>query len=138
MEAPPPIEEPAQQKPHDCLICFGPIRRNAPLWIQATPVACACRPHLHRTCWEAWAAQAGPVCIICRSQKYPPVPPHQHQLVAPHDGPFLFGRPIDRRTALCLLFVVFYVVTVALTHLFPVGSSGRPTYRPLYNRHTEL
>lgn len=135
MDAPPPIEETAQQRPHDCLICFGPIRRNAPPWIQATPVACACRPHIHRSCWEAWAAQAGPVCVICRSQKYPPAPPHQHIPLPQHNGPMLFGRPLDRTTACLILAVVFYLTLGLLSHLQP---SGRPTYRPLYNRHTEL
>jgi hypothetical protein len=130
MEAPLPVE-----KPRDCLICFGPIRRNAPFWVQGTPVACDCRPQLHRTCWEAWAAQAGPVCVICRSQKYPPAPPHQHVVRPPHDGPILFGRPIDRSTAILILFIVFYAAIFLLSYLEP---SGRPTYRPLYNRHTEL
>lgn len=133
MEAPPPSTE-ELPRPHDCLICFGPIRRTNNPWIQATPVACNCRPHLHRACWEAWAAQAGPICVICRSQKYPPAPPHHHARLQ-HDGPILFGYPIHRNTAFLFLGIVFYLMIALLSQLQP---TGRPTYRPLYNRHTEL
>lgn len=133
MEAPPPVEQPP---PRDCLICFVPIRRNIPFWKQATRVACECRPNLHRACWDAWAAQAGPICVICRSQKYPPAPPYQHH-VRPHlhDGLLLFGYPIDRTTAMFVIAVIFYIVLGFMGHLQP---AGRPTYRPPYNRHTEL
>jgi hypothetical protein len=119
----------------DCLICFGPIRRNAPIWVQATHTPCNCRPHLHRACWEAWAAQAGPVCVICRSQKFPPAPPLLLNIQPLHDGPHLFGYPINRTTAVVVMIFVFYITLLALNYFQP---AHRPTYRPLYNRHIEL
>ena len=49
----------------ECLICFDPIRRP---WKQ--PISCACRPAIHKYCWESWVNVAGEVCIICRADKY--------------------------------------------------------------------
>ncbi len=48
----------------DCLICFGSIRRA---WTQ--PIPCACRPAIHKYCWDSWVASAGEVCIICHADK---------------------------------------------------------------------
>jgi len=49
----------------DCLICFGPVRKQ---WAQ--PIPCNCRPKMHKYCWESWIAVAGEVCIICRTDNH--------------------------------------------------------------------
>jgi hypothetical protein len=127
MDAPP--QQPQPQP--DCLICFGPLRSRTAAWKQPTLTPCECRPQIHRGCWEAWAAQAGPVCIICRSNKhYPaPPPPHFHAPVN-HNIVVFLGLQFDRCTAFILLIAIIYLI-LALVH--PTVT----TYPP-YHRRLEL
>lgn len=136
MDAPPPEDR-------DCLICFGTLRR--PTWQQPTVITCECRPALHRACWEAWAAQAGPICIICRSNKYyprlPPMPPQPHENDhAP--GILLFGYRVDRCTAALIFCGTFYVLLVFYHAIQPENrrlySSDGQFYRHPMPYRTEL
>jgi hypothetical protein len=119
MDAPPSSPPASNSQKRDCLICFGTIRRSAIPWKQPTPVACACRPQVHRTCWESWAAQAGPVCVICRSQKYPPVAPVHRIQVVPNDGIVLFGRRLNTCSSTVFIVFVFYIVVLVLSQVQP-------------------
>ena len=110
----PPFED------RDCLICFGTLRRLT--WRQPTVITCDCRPALHRTCWEAWAAQAGPICIICRSNKYYPLlppPPQQPQEQELAGRILLMGYPVDRCTATVLLCGTFYLLLIVFNAIQP-------------------
>jgi hypothetical protein len=121
MDAPPQQPQP----PPDCLICFGPIRRKLPPWQQPTPIPCDCRPLIHRTCWDAWAAQAGPVCIICRSNKHYPALPPQPPFQVRRGVLFLF-LPADRDpcSSILVLVFVFYLLLTAY-HTFQ-QANARP------------
>jgi hypothetical protein len=129
------MDAPPSQQP-DCLICFGPTHRNASFWRQPTVIQCDCRPVVHRACWEAWAAQAGPICIICRSNKYYPVPPQQHLQNIRH-GILFMGRELDPCTSLVILFFLAYFIVTAF-HIL----QGKPAYTPApdvyYPRRLEL
>ena len=115
------MDAPLSQPQPDCLICFGPIRRNPHPWRQPTPIQCECRPLIHRKCWEAWAAQAGPVCIICRSNKYYPVPPPQpHQFR--RDIRFL-GYDLDPCASALMIFCILYLAFIVFNSLH-----GKPVY----------
>ena len=115
MDAPPP------QPQSECLICFGPIRRNVAAWRQPTPIQCECRPLIHRACWDAWAAQAGPVCIICRSNKYYPVPPQPPYHI--RRGIRFLGYDMDPCTAALTIFFIVYLALIVFNSL-----QGKPTY----------
>lgn len=115
------MDAPLSSERRDCLICFGTIRRTTIPWKQPTPVACACRPQIHRTCWESWAAQAGPVCVICRSEKYPPAAPvHRIQPVRDEgNGIILFGRRLNTCSSTVLIVFIFYIVVLVLSQAQP-------------------
>jgi len=44
----------------ECLICLDRVRNQ---WTPQTP--CACKPILHKKCWNEWIKQKE-ICVICR------------------------------------------------------------------------
>ena len=106
----------------ECLICFGPIRRNIPAWRQPTPIQCECRPLIHRKCWDAWAIQAGPVCIICRSNKHYPAPPPPPYQAQPRGLRFL-GYEMDACSSALAFFFIVYLALIVFNSL-----QGKPVY----------
>jgi hypothetical protein len=127
------MDAPPRQQP-DCLICFGPLRSRNP-WRQPTHSPCECRPLIHRGCWEAWAAQAGPVCIICRSNKHYPAPPQQFHAPVNQNIIVFFGLHFDR----CTVFLVSIVSIYLILSLFTAFQPPVTTYPPQpFPRRLEL
>ena len=63
----------------DCLICLFPARG-----LFRPPLDCACRPVVHRACWEKWTTFSGSTCLICRYNPSPPIlllPQNQEQVI---------------------------------------------------------
>lgn len=87
----------------DCLICLLPIRGNP--W--SPPIACRCRPFLHKTCWNTWIEHNGhPSCVICRWPSRPEelIPPIRRHLPADNIAA-LFGT----------LFLVWFVLVLTFS-----------------------
>jgi hypothetical protein len=90
----------------DCLICLFPARGHF-----RPPLDCACRPVVHRACWEKWTTFSGSTCLICRFNPNPPIlllPQNQEQVIYVYHQHQLLGvqRFLYFLVAVGVLFVL--------------------------------
>lgn len=95
-------------KAEDCLICLSALRTH----YKPTELDCACKPPLHRACWDRWVQRAGARCVICRKPEPPEEPaPRAILVVMPIPNEELFRSPEYVLTIILaglLIFMTFW------------------------------